>query len=252
MAHGFELILKADLLNIPLKILFMEKTFEWQRVLMNDLPAIFLLEVIFRTAVMFFVLLAALRFTGKRGVKQLSIFEIVIIIALGSAAGDPMFYEDVGILPAVAVFAVVISFYRLVTWLTGKSKWFETLLEGRTELLIENGFFSVLKFEKEAIAQDEFFSELRLRSIDHLGQIRYAFLEPSGNISVFFFPDPEVKPGLPVLPSLFDLRSKEISRAGFYACANCGFTETLTSGHAACSVCKKEEWVEAIKTLRNR
>lgn len=230
----------------------MEKIFEWPRVLLNDLPAVFLLEVIFRTAIMFTVLLVALRFTGKRGVKQLSIFEIVIIIALGSAAGDPMFYEDVGILPAMAVFVVVIAFYRLVTWLTGKSKWFEELLEGKTELLIDNGFFSVLKFEKEAIAQDEFFAELRLKSIEHLGQIKYAFLEPSGSISVYFFSDEEVKPGLPVLPSLFNRKSKEIRNGGVYACANCGFVQTLTPGSAVCPVCKKEEWVEAIKTLRVR
>lgn len=49
---------------------------------------------------MFTILLLTLKLAGKRGVKQLSIFETVIIIALGSAAGDPMFYEDVGIVPA--------------------------------------------------------------------------------------------------------------------------------------------------------
>lgn len=228
----------------------MERIFEWGRVLLNDLPALFLLEVLFRTAVMFTVLLIALRFTGKRGVKQLSIFEIVIIIALGSAAGDPMFYEDVGILPAICVLIVVIAFYRLVTWLTGKSKWFEELLEGRTELLIDNGVFSMLKFEKEEIAQDEFFSELRQKSIEHLGQVKYAFLEPSGNISIYFFSDEEVKPGLPLLPALFNLRSKTVEHEGLYACANCGYTKSLSPGHAICPVCKKDEWVEAISTVR--
>lgn len=230
----------------------MDEVFEWERVLINDLPYMFLLEVLFRTTIMFFFLVVALRFTGKRGVKQLSIFEIVIIIAMGSAAGDPMFYEDVGILPALCVFAVVIASYRLVTWLTGKSRWFEYLLEGRTELLIENGVFSVLKFEKEDIAQDEFFSELRHRSIDHLGQIRYAFLEPSGNISVYFFPDDEVRPGLPVIPSLFNLKSRTIPKAGLFACANCGATQDLTPGQATCPVCHKEEWVEAINIRRTK
>lgn len=228
----------------------MKEIFEWNRVLTNDLPAVFLLEVVFRTAVMFSVLLVALRFTGKRGVKQLSIFEIVIIIALGSAAGDPMFYHDVGILPAICVFIVVICFYRFVTWLTGKSKWFEELLEGRTELLIENGVFSMLKFEKEDIAQDEFFSELRQRSIEHLGQIKYAFLEPSGNISVFYFADNEVRPGLPLIPALFCRKSNLISRPGLYSCANCGHTEQITAGQAVCPVCDEREWVESIATVR--
>lgn len=230
----------------------MEKVFEWNRILTNDLPVVFLLEVTFRTAIMFFFLLIALRFTGKRGVKQLSIFEIVIIIALGSAAGDPMFYEDVGILPAICVFIVVISFYRLVTWLTGKSKWVERMLEGTADLLIENGVFSMLKFRKEDIAQDEFFSELRLKSVEHLGQIKYAFLEPSGNISVFFFQDDEVRPGLPLNPLLYDKRSKLVIKQGLYACANCGVTQSLPTGPAVCPVCKKEEWVEAIHSIRVR
>ena len=230
----------------------MEKVFDWNRVLINDLPWVFLLEVIFRTAIMFTFLLLALRFTGKRGVKQLSIFEIVIIIALGSAAGDPMFYEDVGILPALCVFIVVIGFYRLVTWATGKSKWIEELLEGRTELLIDNGVFSVLKFKEEDIAQDEFFSELRQRSIEHLGQIKYAFLEPSGNISVFYFEDHEIKPGLPLTPALFNQKSRSVSSEGMYSCANCGHTRLLAAGYAVCPICGKQEWVKSINTVRIR
>ena len=217
---------------------------------MNDLPYVFLLEVLFRTAVMFAFLLVALRFTGQRGVKQLSIFEIVIIIAMGSAAGDPMFYEDVGILPALCVFVVVISSYRLVTWLTGKSKWVEHLLEGRAELLVEDGVFSVAKFKKQDIAQDEFFSELRHRSIEHLGQVKYAFLEPSGNISVFFLPDDEVRPGLPLIPSKFEQKSKTIPHKGLFACTNCGSTQHNSAGQAICPTCHKDEWVEAIGGVR--
>ena len=228
----------------------MEKIFEWGRVLLNDLPASFLLEVLFRTAVMFIVILISLRFTGKRGVRQLSVFEIVIIIALGSAAGDPMFYEDVGLLPAIGVFVVVIACYRLVTWLSSKSKWFEELLEGRTELLIKEGVFSLSEFDKEDIALDEFFSELRLKSVEHLGQVKYAFLEPSGNISVFYFPDVEVRPGLPLLPALFNLRSRTITKEGVFSCANCGATQNLSPGSAVCPVCSKDEWVESIRTLR--
>lgn len=99
----------------------MNEIFEWNRVLFNELPVTFLFEVIFRTFIMFLVVLTALRASGKRGVKQLSISELVIIITLGSAAGDPMFYEDVGIIPAITVFIIIIILYRIVTWLTAKA-----------------------------------------------------------------------------------------------------------------------------------
>lgn len=228
----------------------MKEIFEWNRLLFNELPGVFLLEVIFRSTVMFIILLLTLKLAGKRGVKQLSIFETVIVIALGSAAGDPMFYEDVGIVPAGIVFLVIIVLYRTVTWLTGKSKKFEEFIEGKTECLINNGKFSVTSFKKETLAQDEFFSELRVKSIEHLGQVKHAFIEPSGEISVFFYDDKEIGYGLPILPALFNKKSNIIPANGIYSCTFCGHTEEQKSGTAKCHVCKKEEWVEAINTKR--
>jgi uncharacterized membrane protein YcaP (DUF421 family) len=228
----------------------MKEIFEWNRLFFNELPEIFILEVIFRSTVMFTILLLTLKLTGKRGVKQLSIFETVIIIALGSAAGDPMFYEDVGIVPAAIVFIVIIILYRSVTWLTGKSKRFEEFIEGKTECLIKDGKFSVSSFKKETLAQDEFFTELRIKSVEHLGQVKHAFIETSGEVSVFFYEDKEVQFGLPILPAAFNEKSKIIATDGMYACTFCGHTEEQKPGTASCKVCKKEEWVPAIKTLR--
>lgn len=228
----------------------MREIFEWHRVLFNGLPHLFLLEVAFRSMVMFIVLLVTLKFAGKRGVRQLSIFETVIIIALGSAAGDPMFYHDVGLIPAIMVFLVIMTMYRLVTWYMGKSKWFEHLIEGKTVCLIEEGRFSITKFEKEPLAQDEFFSELRVKSIEHLGQVRHAFIEPSGEISVYYYADEDVKPGLPLIPKLYNKKTKTIPNQGVYSCSICGHTQTLTGPTAVCIICKADEWVASIRTIR--
>lgn len=228
----------------------MKDIFEWSRVLFNNLPEIFLVEVIFRSVVMFIVLLLTLKIAGKRGVKQLSVFETVIIIALGSAAGDPMLYEDVGILPAITVFIVIIFLYRMITWLAAKNKKFEELIEGKTECIINEGKFSITTFKKESLAQDEFFSELRLKSIEHLGQVKNAYMETSGEISTYYYKEEEVKYGLPIIPHLFDVKSKTIIANGIYSCAFCGFTEEKIAGTAICEHCEKQEWVAAIKTIR--
>ncbi len=224
--------------------------FEWERFLMNDLPWHFLLEVAVRSAIMFILLLFTLKLTGKRGVRQLSVFETVIIIALGSAAGDPMFYEDVGIIPAVTVFLAIILLYRLVTWFTGINKRFEEFIEGKTECIISNGTFNLASFEKESLAQDEFFSELRMQSVEHLGQVKSAYLETNGQVSIYYFEDAEVNHGLPIIPHLFNEKSKLIVDDGIYSCTFCGNTESQKRGVAVCKVCKKKEWVAAIKSRR--
>lgn len=228
----------------------MKEIFEWKRLLLNDLPIEFLLEVVFRTIIMFVVVLLTLKFAGKRGVKQLSVFEIVIIISLGSAAGDPMFYEDVGLIPAIMVFLIILTMYRAVTWLLGRSKKFENFIEGKIHCLIEDGKFSLHSFQREDLAQDEFFAELRQRSIEHLGQVRNAYIETNGTISVFFYTDDEVKYGLPIRPQLFEMKSRTIVKAGIYACTFCANTQHIEPTRANCPVCQKDEWVEAIKTKR--
>ena len=63
-----------------------------EKILLGDEDWYFIPEIMFRTLLMYLVVLIGLRVLGKRGVKQLSIFELVVIISLGSAAGDPMFY----------------------------------------------------------------------------------------------------------------------------------------------------------------
>lgn len=213
----------------------------------------FLFETVLRTLIMFLIIVISLRILGKRGVKQLSIFELVVIISLGSAAGDPMFYKDVGILPALIVFAMIVSLYTLITYFIGKNKRFEVLMEGKPVCLIKAGEFSTDNFSKEALGEDEFFAELRMQGVSQLGQIEEAIEESSGNISIFFYPEEEVKYGLPIMPDSLDATLQNISEANHYACIFCGYTEMLhpVSNHK-CPKCKKDEWVKASNKKRIR
>ena len=222
---------------------------ELNKLLLGDEPVEFLLEVLLRSVIMFCFILTALRTSGKRGIKQLSIFELVIIIGLGSAAGDPMFYKDVGIIPALIVFVVVVGLYRTVTWLSGKFLPFEQLIEGKPLYLIRDGKFSIEDFDKEDLSQDEFFAELRINNVEHLGQVRNAIIETSGSISLLYYEDKDVKPGLPLYPDLYLKKGAEINNPGLHACAYCGNTEEVNAPKN-CSVCKHNEWVLTLKTLR--
>src|SRR3546814_214660 len=90
--------------------------FDWQRMLMDQYPAGFLLEIIFRALIVFLVVVVSLRVTGRRGVKQLSLFELVFILTLGSAGGDAIFYHDVPLLPIILTFASVVGLYFIVIY----------------------------------------------------------------------------------------------------------------------------------------
>ena len=223
---------------------------DFKQILLGSEDWSFLLETVLRTSIMFVIIILGLRLLGKRGVKQLSVFELVVIIGLGSAAGDPMFYKDVGIIPAMVVFTMIISLYSIITYFIGKSKKFEQLVEGQPICLINEGVFCIDDFKKESLGEDEFFAELRLKGVSHLGQIEKAIEEISGEISVFYYEDKDIKYGLPIMPGSLDNVIKLIAVKKHYSCKFCGFTEELNNGKHNCKVCGKDEWVESSNKKR--
>lgn len=226
------------------------ESFDWQQIFINELTGQFVLEIIFRTAFMFVVVLVILRLSGKRGIRQLSIFELAIIISLGSAAGDPMFNEDIAVLPAVIVCITTIGLYRIITWITPKSERFERILEGEPVYIVEEGIMVFKDDAKDTLSKDEFFAELREKGVEHLGQVKTAILETNGNMSVFYYPNEKVKPGLPILPKIYNQRTARVDNTGLYACAYCGEVKQLVSGRHTCARCRHSEWVKAQASKR--
>jgi uncharacterized membrane protein YcaP (DUF421 family) len=219
---------------------------EWEKLLLGTENWSFLVETALRTVVMFCAILTGLRLLGKRGIKQLSVFELGVIISLGSAAGDPMFYKDVGLLFGILVLAIVVMLYRFITYLINRSERFERILEGTPTCIIKDGLFIVENFKKEPIALDELFTQLRLHSIGHLGQVEQAIMENNGEVSIYYFEDKEVRHGLPILPDLPEFTTSDIIDPGTYACTYCGKTQHLElASTQSCSKCGKDKWRKA-------
>jgi uncharacterized membrane protein YcaP (DUF421 family) len=208
----------------------------------------FSFEIIGRTFFMFLLILIVLRLSGRRGVRQLTLFEVAIILGLGSAAGDPMFQEDLPLFYGALVFFSVIVLYKIITFLASKFKIFSNLLEGKVMIIVENGQFNLEGNRKSDFSQNEFFGELRNQSIEHLGQVRIGLLEIDGSFSLLKYDKDHVKYGLPLYPNLY----KEVDVlmiAGPYACMFCGkVEEKIVENHHVCNRCHKNKWSIAINS----
>ncbi|MDU6438436.1 MAG: DUF421 domain-containing protein, partial [Pantoea sp.] len=175
--------------------------FDFHKFLINDLPYTFLYEVVIRVFIAYSVVFIFLKISGRRGVQQLSLFEVVIILTLGSASGDVTFYDDVPVLPVIMVFIVLLALYRLTTWAMSRSTTLSTLIEGEVVTLISQGKYVSSNLDKLNISEDEFLMELRHAGAEHLGQIRLGLVEVDGQLSLYFYKDEDVVPGLSVLPA---------------------------------------------------
>lgn len=156
-------------------------------------------EIAIRTTLMYLYTLTVVRLLGKRGMGHLSPFELVIIVSLGSAVGDPMLYADIPLVHGMIVIAVIVVLQRLLQRATERAPRLETVFEGKPRRLVSGGVIDEEALAKEDLSEAELFTALRENSVEHLGQVRLAYLEPSGVVSVFKV-EPPVAPGKSTLP----------------------------------------------------
>lgn len=231
-------------------------TFDLHRIFIGDLPLLFLVEIGLRTTIMLFYLMLLLRLMGRRSMAQLSLFEFVLIIGLGSAVGDPMFYFDIPVIHGMAVITFVVVIEWLLIWVTNRSHKIEEVLEGKATQLIHAGEFDVEGVDAVSMSRNEIYMELRLAGVEQLGQVKLSYVEMNGEMSIFQYEPEAVRPGLPLLPGTELGKAKTlpadtpVAKGGVYACVCCGCTVSLEAGQKppACTRCHDEQWIEASHT----
>lgn len=213
------------------------QAFDWPRLLFGpDGSLLLLLELVFRTGVIFLWLLFLLRMTGKRGLAQLSPLEFAIVIALGSAAGDPMLYTEVPLLQAMLVLTIVVGLQRGVSRLMNRSRKLETFVDGVPMELMRDGVILDGALRRSQLSQEDLFERLRPEGVEQLGQVRRVYLEQGGHLSVFLLPEAQGRPGLPIVPP-WDLEAPPVVPAdhtGLVACRTCGRVQNGTAVPCAC------------------
>jgi uncharacterized membrane protein YcaP (DUF421 family) len=234
-------------------------SFDMQRIFWGDNPPLFLLEILFRTTLLYLYTLLLLRLLGKRGVRQLTFFEFAIILALGSAVGDPMFYDDVPLLHGALVITVIVLLQRTIVAITEKNKPLEVLFESSPRRLIKHGVLELGALAEEKLSKDEVFSRLRDAGLRHLGEVERAYLEPSGTISIWKADPETVQAGLtlmpdedPDYPTVYNA-GESVRKHSHYICQHCG----RPRDHAQDDVlticeCGGKRWLEASDAANKR
>jgi uncharacterized membrane protein YcaP (DUF421 family) len=145
---------------------------------MNDGFYIFTRSIIF-----ILVLFLTTKILGKKQISQLTIFEYVVGITIGSIAGEVVTgLESNMYYGGLAIFVLGFGTF-LANLYSIKSKRFRDMVEGTGTVVIEDGkvLENNLKHEKYTI--DDLSSLLRQKNIFKIADVEFAVLEPQGKIS---------------------------------------------------------------------
>jgi uncharacterized membrane protein YcaP (DUF421 family) len=145
------------------------------------------LEVIVRTTIIFLVAFIVIRIRGKKQLAQLTLFDILIVIALGSAVGDVMIYpeEVVSLLRSIIAICTLAVLIQVFEYLTCRApKKISKIVYGESTILIKNGKLIKKNFEKTNLTEDQLRAKLREKNIQYYSEAKIVRLEPDGELSV--------------------------------------------------------------------
>lgn len=148
-----------------------------------------MLIVFIRTIILYILVLAVMRFMGKREIGQLQPFELVISIMIADLASIPMSDVGVPIFNGIVPILSLLIMHLLISLANLKSINFRGVICGKPSILIYRGKIDEQKLKKERYTINELQERLRGKDVFNIGDVEYAILETSGEINVVLKPE---------------------------------------------------------------
>lgn len=142
------------------------------------------LELFLRGTLMYWFIFVALRIAGRRDLGSLGISSILLLVLIADAASNGMAanYQSVGegmVLVATlffwSIFVDRVSYFFPIT---------RGLLSPERVCLVRDGVLQRRSMRREYITESELMAELRLRGVTELSEVRRAYIEETGEVSV--------------------------------------------------------------------
>ncbi|MGX9135391.1 DUF421 domain-containing protein [Rummeliibacillus sp. JY-2-4R] len=161
---------------------------------MNDL-----LVIAFRMVFLYFVILIIFKLMGKREVGELSVMDLVVFILLADVASFAVDSPDRNLFESILPMIILLIIQITISYLSLKSKKVRDKIDGDPIIIIRDGHLMEAAMKKQRYNLDDLFQQLREQQIGSIQKVAYAFLESSGNLSIFM---KDSEP--PVLPLIVD------------------------------------------------
>lgn len=140
--------------------------------------------VFIRTAILYALVVVAMRIMGKRQIGELQPYEFVITIMISDLASLPMQDTRFPLLLGVIPIITLLFLKTLLSFIDLKSQKLRKYIDGEPCILINKGEINYSVLKAQQINIDELLEELRLEGYFDLEEIQYAILENNGKLSI--------------------------------------------------------------------
>ena len=148
-----------------------------------------MLNTFVRVSIIYILVLVVMRIMGKREISQMHPFELVIAIMIADLASVPMSDTGIPIFNGIIPILALLLFQLIISIINLRSIKLRQIICGKPQILVYRGKIDEKALKKEKITINELQERLRQNNIFTLGDVEYAILETSGEISVIQKPE---------------------------------------------------------------
>ncbi|MEA5565932.1 DUF421 domain-containing protein [Anabaena sp. UHCC 0399] len=161
----------------------MDKWFyiDWRAVFV---PSISVLELVVRGSLVYLALFSVLRLLPSRQLGTLGITDLLVVVLFAEAAQNAMASNYTSITEGAILVGTVIFWSYFLNWLGYQLPAFQRFLNPSPMLLVKNGQMMQRHLQQELITEDELMSKLRQQGVEFLNDVKLAYMEADGSISI--------------------------------------------------------------------
>ena len=148
-----------------------------------------MLTTFIRTVILYILVLVIMRMMGKREIGQLQPFELAIAIMIADLASIPMANIGIPIFSGIIPILALLMMHLIISNINLKSINMRKIICGKPTILIYRGKIDEKALKKEKFTINELQERLRGNNVFNIGDVEYAILETSGQITVIQKPD---------------------------------------------------------------
>ena len=143
------------------------------------------MDAVFRAAAIYFALLVIFKFSGRRSLSEITIFDFVLLLIIGEATQQALLGDDFSVTNAVLVIVTLITIDVVLTRLQWRWPRFDLWLEGSPVIVVEHGAVLKSRLDAARLREADILEAAREKhGLERLEQIRYAIVERNGKISI--------------------------------------------------------------------
>jgi uncharacterized membrane protein YcaP (DUF421 family) len=155
---------------------------DWAKLFTFSLPP---LEIFVRGTLTYFFLFLLLRFVVRRDMGSLGVSDLLVLVIISDAAQNSMAGDYHSIVDGFLLIGTIVGWSYLLNFLSFRFKFFSRIILPAPLCIVKDGVKQEKNLRRELIADEELDEMMREHGVEHLSEVRRAYIEPDGQVTVF-------------------------------------------------------------------